>query len=88
MSSPKSTYMPPRIQVLVRNVSKSKFVVEELKITLAPGEEIDITDQAAEHHYTDSSVAWRAINEMSKTSLYKGVHDSPAKLNVRFVPAS
>lgn len=81
-------FMPPRIRVLVKNVSKSKFSIEELNITLAPGEEVDVADPAAEHHYADSSVAWRIINELEKTSLYKGVHNSPAKLHVKFVPAA
>lgn len=79
-------FMPPRVQVFIKNIDVAPYVISELNITLAPNVEVDIADPAAEHHYADSSTAWRAINELPRASLYIGVHSTPPKLEARFVP--
>lgn len=83
---PQPGFTPPRVQVFVKNVSASPYTLTELGITLSAGQELDIADPAAEHHYADSSAAWRAINELPQATLYIGVHSTPPKLTARFIP--
>ena len=79
--------MPSRVQIFVKNVSASILRVDELgNMELDPNQEVDIADEAQEHHYADSSAAWRAIFQLERTSLYKARTANPPKIAVRIVP--
>jgi hypothetical protein len=70
--------------IVIKNVSSEPLTVVELGNTVvAPGDELDLCDQTAEHHYRSWLFARKALYELTGTSLFCGLHDDPPTIAVR-----
>ncbi len=73
--------------VYVKNVGTETFDVDELPgVSIAVDEEVDLTDPTLANYYRDPTAAKRAIEDLTGTSLYAGVHAVPPVLTVRYAP--
>jgi hypothetical protein len=81
-------FMPGQnLKVFVKNISADAFVLPELGgYALPPGEEINMCDDTLPNYYRDPQAVLRAINDLTGTSLYVGVHGTPKKLEYRIEP--
>lgn len=73
--------------VYVKNVGDETFDVDELPgVSITVDEEVDLTDSTLVAYYRDPTAAKRAIEDLTGTSLYAGVHADPPTLTVRYAP--
>ena len=57
----------------LRNASGAIYLLEELGVTLSPGEEIDILDEALPSHYDHYDAARSAVRSLTSCQLCQDV---------------
>lgn len=72
------------VKVFVKNISDDDITITELNgYVIEPDEEINMLDDGLPAFYNDHEAVLRAINDLTVTSLYTGVHATPPTLEYR-----